>query len=65
MLTEFLREAEKRHGRLRTLAPRSTMVGVGTPPDVVARQEGKTQEEAAKAGALHMEGVLGASPQTT
>jgi hypothetical protein len=32
---------------------------------IVARQEGKTPEEAATAGALHMESVLGASPQTT
>ena len=63
-LTALLRETEERHGPYKATAPKrrwSDWSGAY----IVARQEGKTQEEAAKAGALHMEGVLGASPQTT
>ena len=63
-LTALLRETEEHHGPYEATAPKHNWSDWYT-AYIVARQKGKTQEEAAKAGALHMEGVLGASPQTT
>ena len=56
-LTEFLREAETRHGEYASTAPKhhwSDWYGAY----VVAREQGRTQEEAVKDGAAHMEQIL-------
>jgi catechol 2,3-dioxygenase-like lactoylglutathione lyase family enzyme len=53
-LTEFLQEAEKRHGEYQEAAPKHHW-SEWYAAYVVARQQGKTPEEAVKAGALHME----------
>jgi catechol 2,3-dioxygenase-like lactoylglutathione lyase family enzyme len=55
-LTELLREAEERHGAYEATAPKHHWSGwYGA--YIVARQQGKTSEEAAKDAALHMEGA--------
>jgi catechol 2,3-dioxygenase-like lactoylglutathione lyase family enzyme len=53
-LTELLRETEKRHGEYEATAPKHHWSGWYS-AYIVAREQGKTPEEAAKAGALHME----------
>src|SRR5213593_674507 len=53
-LTELLREAEKRHGEYEPTAPKHHWSGWYA-AYVVARQQGRTPEEAAKDGALHIE----------
>ncbi len=55
-LTELLRETEKHHGEYEPTAPKHHWSGWYA-AYIVAREQGKTPEEAAKAGALHMEGV--------
>src|SRR5215469_17181742 len=55
-LTELLREAEEHHGAYEATAPKhhwSDWYGAY----IVARQEGKTSEDAAKDAALHTEGA--------
>ena len=54
-LTELLRETEKRHGEYEASAPKHHWSGWYA-AFIVALQEGKTPEEAARAGALHVEG---------
>jgi catechol 2,3-dioxygenase-like lactoylglutathione lyase family enzyme len=54
-LTDFLKEAEKRHGEYESAAPKHHWSGWYA-AYVVARQQGKTPEEAAQDGALHLEG---------
>lgn len=53
-LTELLRETEARHGAYEPTAPKSHWADWYA-AYIVARQQGRTPEEAAKAGALHME----------
>ena len=56
-LTELLQEAEKRHGEYEPTAPkhhRSDWYAAY----IVAREQGRTPEDAAKDGALHMQRVL-------
>jgi catechol 2,3-dioxygenase-like lactoylglutathione lyase family enzyme len=56
-LTAFLREAETRHGEYQATVPKhhwSDWYAAYT----VAREQGKTPEDAAQDGALHMESVL-------
>jgi hypothetical protein len=53
-LTELLKEAEKGHGQYEPTAPKHHWSGWYA-AYIVARQQGKTPEEAAKDGALHME----------
>ena len=53
-LTELLREAEKRHGEYEPTAPKHHWSGWYA-AYIVARQQGKTPEEAAKDGALHIQ----------
>ncbi len=55
-LTELLRETEKHHGEYEPTAPKHHWSGWYA-AYIVAREQGKTPEEAAKAGALRMEGV--------
>jgi catechol 2,3-dioxygenase-like lactoylglutathione lyase family enzyme len=55
-LTELLQEAEKGHGEYTTTAPRHHWSGWYA-AYIVARQQGKTPEEAAKMGALLIEGA--------
>ncbi len=55
-LTELLRETEERHGEYEPTAPKhhwSTWYAAY----IVARERGRTADEAAKDAALHMEGV--------
>jgi catechol 2,3-dioxygenase-like lactoylglutathione lyase family enzyme len=54
-LTELLRETEKHHGEYEPTAPKHHWSGWYA-AYMVARQEGKTPEEAAKLGKLHIEG---------
>jgi len=57
-LTQFLREAEEQHGKYEPTAAKhhwSTWYAAY----VVARERGKTPEEAARAGALHTESAAG------
>ena len=54
-LTELLREAEQHHGEYEPTAPKHHWSGWYA-AYIVARQDGKTPEEAAKAGRLHIEG---------
>ena len=63
-LTALLRETEEHHGPYEATAPKHHWSDWYA-AYIVARQEGKTPEEAAKAAALHMESARGASPQTT
>jgi catechol 2,3-dioxygenase-like lactoylglutathione lyase family enzyme len=55
-LTELLQEAEKRHGQYEPTAPKHHWSGWYA-AFIVARQQGRTSEEAAKDAALHMEGA--------
>ena len=55
-LTELLQEAEKHHGEYERSAPKHHWSGWYA-AYVVARQDGKTPEEAAKDGKLHIEGA--------
>ena len=56
-LTELLRETEQHHGDYEPTAPKHHWSGWYA-AYIVARQEGKTAEEAAKAGKLRIEGSL-------
>ncbi len=56
-LTEFLREAETRHGEYTATAPKHHWSDWYA-AYIVARERGKTPEDAAKDGALHMENAL-------
>src|SRR2546423_488818 len=53
-LTELLRETEKRHGEYEPTAPKHHWSGWYA-AYIVAREQGKTPDEAAKGAALHME----------
>ena len=55
-LTELLRETEKRHGEYEATAPKHHWSGWYA-AYIVARERGRTPEEAAKDAALHMEGA--------
>jgi len=55
-LTQLLREAEERHGEYEPTAPKHHWSGWYA-AYIVARQRGRTPEEAAKDGALHMKGA--------
>jgi len=55
-LTELLRETEKRHGEYEPTAPKHHWSGWYA-AYIVARQNGKTSEDAAKDAALHLEGA--------
>jgi catechol 2,3-dioxygenase-like lactoylglutathione lyase family enzyme len=55
-LTELLRETEKGHGEYTVGAPKHHWSGWYA-AYIVARQQGKTPEEAAASGARHMEGA--------
>jgi catechol 2,3-dioxygenase-like lactoylglutathione lyase family enzyme len=55
-LTELLQETEKGHGAYEPTAPKHHWSGWYA-AYVVAREQGKTPEEAAKLAALHMEGT--------
>jgi catechol 2,3-dioxygenase-like lactoylglutathione lyase family enzyme len=55
-LTKLLREAEQRHGEDEPTAPRHDWSDWYA-AYIVARQDGKTPEEAAKDGKLHIEGA--------
>jgi hypothetical protein len=56
VLTGFLREAESRHGAYEAIAPKhhwsDWYAGY-----IVAREQGRTPEEAVKDAALHMDGL--------
>ena len=54
-LTELLQEAEKHHGEYEPTAPKHHWSGWYA-AYIVARQDGKTPEEAAKDGKIHIEG---------
>jgi len=56
-LTEFLREAETRHGDYAATAPKHHWSDWYA-AYIVAREQGRTPEDAVKDGALHMESVL-------
>ena len=58
-LTELLRETEKHHGEYEPTAPKHHWSGWYA-AYIVARQDGKTPEEAAKEGKLNVEGSLAA-----
>jgi hypothetical protein len=53
-LTELLREAEKRHGEYEPIAPKHHWSGWYA-AFIVAREHGRTPDEAAGDAALHME----------
>jgi len=55
-LTELLRETENRHGEYEPTAPKHHWSGWYA-AYIVARQRGRTSDEAAKDAALHMEGA--------
>ena len=55
-LTELLRETEKRHGEYEPTAPKHHWSGWYA-AYIVARQDGKTPEEAAKGAKIHIEGA--------
>jgi len=55
-LTELLRETEQHHGEYEPTAPKHHWSGWYA-AYIVARQDGKTPEEAAKEGKLHIEGA--------
>src|SRR5215470_15258276 len=57
-LTELLREAEEQHGKYEPTAPKHHWSGWYA-AYIIARQRGRTAEEAAKDAALHMEGARG------
>ena len=56
-LTEFLREAEIRHGDYQATAPKHHWSDWYA-AYIIAREQGRTPEEAIRDGALHMESVL-------
>jgi hypothetical protein len=56
-LTELLRETEQHHGEYEPTAPKHHWSGWYA-AYIVARQDGKTPEEAAKLAKLHVEGAL-------
>jgi catechol 2,3-dioxygenase-like lactoylglutathione lyase family enzyme len=56
-LTELLREAEQHHGEFEPTAPKHHWSGWYA-AYIVARQEGKASEEAAKEGKIHIEGLF-------
>ncbi|HXJ88199.1 MAG TPA: VOC family protein [Candidatus Binatia bacterium] len=56
-MTELLREAEEHHGAYEPTAPKHHWSGWYA-AYIVARQEGKTTDEAIEAGKLHIEGSL-------
>ena len=56
-LTELLQEAEKYHSEYEPTAPKHNWSDFYA-AYIVARQNGKTPEEAAKDGKLHIEGTL-------
>jgi catechol 2,3-dioxygenase-like lactoylglutathione lyase family enzyme len=60
-LTELLRETEQRHGQYEPTAPKHHWSGWYA-AYMVARENGKTPDEAAKDAALHMESVRDRSP---
>jgi catechol 2,3-dioxygenase-like lactoylglutathione lyase family enzyme len=55
-LTELLRETEKRHGEYEPTAPKHHWSGWYA-AYIVAREQGRTPDEAAKEAGLHMEGT--------
>ena len=55
-LTELLREAEERHGKYEPTAPKHHW-SEWYAAYIVARERGKTPDEAAKDAALHVEGA--------
>jgi len=55
-LTELLRETEQHHGEYEPTAPKHHWSGWYA-AYIVARQDGRTPEEAAKLGKLHIEGA--------
>lgn len=55
-MTELLREAEQHHGEYEPTAPKHHW-SRWYAAYMVAREEGKTSEEAAKEGKLHIEGA--------
>ena len=55
-LTELLRETEQRHGQYEPTAPKHHWSSWYA-AYIVARENGKTPDEAAKDAALHMEGI--------
>jgi catechol 2,3-dioxygenase-like lactoylglutathione lyase family enzyme len=58
-MTELLRETEEHHGQYEPTAPKHHWSGWYA-AYMVARQDGKTPEEAAKEAKLHIEGALAA-----
>jgi hypothetical protein len=56
-LTELLEETEKRHGMYEPTAPKHHWSGWYA-AYVVARERGRTPDEAAKDATLHIEGAL-------
>jgi hypothetical protein len=58
-LTELLKEAEEHHGPYEAEAPPHHWSGFYA-AYIVAREEGRTPEEADAAARRHMDGVLGA-----
>ena len=58
-LTELLRETEERHGEYEASAPKHHWSGWYA-AYIVARERGRTSEEAAKDAALHMEALISA-----
>ena len=58
-LTDLLRETEQHHGEYEPTAPKHHWSGWYA-AYIVARQDGKTPEEAAKEGKRHIEGTLAA-----
>jgi catechol 2,3-dioxygenase-like lactoylglutathione lyase family enzyme len=58
-MTELLRETEEHHGKYEPTAPKHHWSGWYA-AYIVARQNGKTPEEAAQEGKLHIEGKLAA-----
>ena len=58
-LTDLLREAEERHGQYEPTAPKHHWSGWYA-AYIVARQRGRTAEEAAKDAALHLKGQVSA-----
>jgi hypothetical protein len=55
-LTELLRETEENHGQYEPTAPKHHWSGWYA-AYIVARERGRTQEDAAKDAALHLEGA--------
>jgi hypothetical protein len=55
-LTELLQETEKRHGDYEATAPKHHWSGWYA-AYIVAREHGRTPDEAAKDAALHIEGA--------